>query len=203
MENQAPDYAYSCFKNVTSIVSSAAPTGNAKYTVGGVYGDTGSELSYAGWSLIIIYSSPSELGTQFYLYEDLTFAGTNASGTFTVDGFLAPSDAEVTLTCFVGEGDDWYDNDSLLFNDNYLSDDTNPWDDVWNGKSSSLQGEQIDGIDLDSFDVSAPIINSGDTSANMTYSTQQDNWNLIYHILAFRTDQGILSPSSTGVFSWD
>lgn len=203
MENQAPDYAYSCFKDVTSIVSSATDTGNAQYTVGGVYGDTGTELSYAGWSLILIYSSESELGTQFYLYDDLTFAGTDATGTFLVEGFVAPGDAQATLTCFVGEGDDWYDNDSLQFNGNYLSDATNPWNDVWNGKSSGLAGEQIDGIDIDTFDVSSPIILPGDSSANLTYSTEGDNWNLIYHILAFRSDQGILTPSGTGVFSWN
>ncbi len=203
MENQAPDYAYSCFKDVTSIVSSATTTGNAYYTVGGVYGSTGSELSYAGWSLILIYSSPSEMGTQFYLYDSLTFAGTDATGTFLVEGFVAPGDAQATLTCFVGEGDDWYDNDSLQFNGNYLSDATNPWNDVWNGKSSGLAGEQIDGVDIDTFDVSSPIINPGDSSANLTYTTQQDNWDLIYHILAFRSDQGVLTPSGTGVFSWD
>jgi hypothetical protein len=203
MENQAPDYAYSCFKDVTSIVSSATDTGNALYTVGDVYGSTGSELSYAGWSLILIYSSPSEMGTQFYLYDDLTFAGTNAYGTFLVEGFVAPGDAQATLTSFVGEGDDWYDYDYLQFNGSYLSDEINPENDVWNGKSSGLAGEQIDGIDIDTFDVSAPIINPGDSSANLTYTTQQDNFNLIYHILAFRSDQGILTPSGTGVFSWD
>ena len=203
MENQAPDYAYSCFKDVTDLVQAGAPTGNAIYWVGDVYGDTGSELSYAGWSLVLIYSSASEQGQQFFLYDQLTFAGTNASGTFAVEGFVAPSDASVTLTCFVGEGDDWYDGDSLQLNGTYLSDATNPQDDVWNGKSSGLAGELIDGVDIDTFDVSSPIINPGDTSANLTYTTAQDNWNLIYHILAFRTDHGILTPSGTGIFSWD
>lgn len=100
-------------------------------------------------------------------------------------------------------GDYWYDGDSLQFNGYYLSDAINPQDDVWNSQNSSLGGQLIEGVDIDSFDVSNPIINPGDTSANITYTTQEDVWNLIYHILAFRTDEAILTPSSTGVFSWD
>ena len=106
------------------------------------------------------------------------------------------------MTCFVAEGDDWYDNDSLQFNDYYLSDETNPENDVWNGKSSGLGGEIIDGMDIDTFDVSSPIISEGDTSATVYFTTTQDNWNLLYLILAFRSDLAVLTPSSTGILSY-
>ncbi len=202
IENQAPDYAYSCFKDVTYLVKPVAPQGNATYNVGEVEGSTGSELSYAGWSLIIIYSSISEQGHQFFLYDQLMFAGTNASGSFTIEGFQAPPNASAELTCFVGEGDDWYNGDYLRFNDTYLSDATNPEDDVWNSKSSGLEGQLIEGVDIDTFDVSSPIISQGDTSAELTFTTAQDNWNLIYLILAFRSDLPVLTPSGTGIFSW-
>jgi hypothetical protein len=195
-------YTYSCFKDVTDLLLLVAPDGNAKYTVGDVDGSTGSELSWAGWSLIIIYYSPSEDGRLFYLWEHLLYASTNDSGTFTIEGFTAPADAEATLTCFVGEGDYWYDGDSLEFNGYYLSDAVNPEDDVWNSTSSGLGGQLIEGVDIDTFDVSSPIINPGSTSANLTYATGPDHWNLIYHVLSFRSDHAFLTPKSTGILSF-
>jgi hypothetical protein len=206
VSNQSYDYAYSSFKDVSSIVASVAPNGNATYTVGGVDGDTGSELSYAGWSLIVIYSSIYEEGHQFYLYDTLTYAAGSydvpATGGFVIEGFTAPQDAEATLTCFVGEGDYWYDGDSLQFNGYYMSDAVNPEDDIWNSTSSALGGELIEGVDIDSFDVSSPIIEPEDTSAQVDFVTYQDAWNLIYLILSFRCDFAVLTPSSTGIYSY-
>jgi hypothetical protein len=132
----------------------------------------------------------------------LLYASTNDSGTFTIEGFTAPADAEATLTCFVGEGDYWYDGDSLQFNGYYLSDAVNPQDDVWNSTSSGLGGQLIEGVDIDTFDVSSPIINPGSTSANLTYATGSDHWNLIYHVLSFRSDHAFLTPKSTGILSF-
>jgi hypothetical protein len=80
--------------------------------------------SYAGWSLVIIYSSPDTQGHQLYLYDianpnfkfQESFAGTemdfdgDGSPGGKISGFLVPQKigTEVNaakLTCFVGEGD--------------------------------------------------------------------------------------------------
>jgi len=198
-------HSYSCFKNVTSIVYSACPGGNAIYTVGDVDGDTGNQLSYAGWSLIIIYSSLSEDGHQFYLWNVLLYAGENKSGTFYIEGFQAPADAkdvEAAVTCFACEGDAHYkDGDTMAFNGEDLTDDYNPLGNIWNSQSSGLGGETIDGVDIDTFDVSS-LVNPGATSAEIRFTTVSDHWNLIYLFLAFRSDISVLIPSGTGIYSY-
>ena len=86
------NYYYSCYKDVTSLVRyelgkentsstySNLPGGTAAnpvtYDIGQLttcpLGDTGQQPSWAGWSLIIVYSSPGTLGHQIYIYDTLT-----------------------------------------------------------------------------------------------------------------------------------
>jgi len=202
LDNDSPNYSYSCFCDVTELVKLITTDGNATYTITGVSGNTMSEHSYAGWSLLIFYSSPSELAHQFFLYDHFLYATSDSSHIFEIEGFEAPADAEATLTCFVGEGDEHYEDDYLQFNGYYLSDATNPENNVWNGKSSGLGGQFIDGVDIDTFNVSAPIVNPGDTSAEVSLSTDIDCWNLIYTILSFRSEYGGLTPNSCGIITY-
>jgi hypothetical protein len=137
--------------------------------------------SYAGWSLIIIYSSPETKGHQLYRY-DITNAkfkfvesypggayGSNPD--FDGDGnpggrisnFLVPEPVEgevnaAHMTCFVGEGDADKTGDSFKVtgpssNWAYLLDGTGyPWNNVWN--SESVIGSNIvsiPGVDVDTF----------------------------------------------------
>jgi hypothetical protein len=131
-------YSYSSFKDVTALVrafsavgSNGNRTGNATYTVGGVdaTSNASDEWAYAGWSLVIIYTSPATLGHQLYLYDtflycnhqtDLDFDQDGSPGG-TISGFLVP--AQITgetnaakITCFVGEGDDSYTGDFISLN---------------------------------------------------------------------------------------
>ena len=108
---------------------------------------------------------------------------------------LAPESEGARLTMFVGEGDDVYDDDWVEFEGNRLphEDDpqggVNPQNDVWNGKSSGLGGEVIDGIDIDTFDAT-PYVTQGQTNAEVRLGTWIDSWSLIYSILSFRTEPG-------------
>jgi hypothetical protein len=203
LENDSPNYSYSCFRDVTELVRLITPVGNGTYTVAGVSGSTDSEWSYAAWSIFIIYSSPSEKAHQLFLYDHYLYSDMNRSHTFSIEGFLAPEDAEASLTCFVGEGDEFYTGDYIQFNNNYLYDEINPQDNVWNGKSSGLGGEFIDGVDIDTFNVSGPIINPGDTAAEVKLTTGIDSWNLIYIILSFRSELGGLTPNSLGIITYN
>jgi hypothetical protein len=93
------DYDYSCYKDVTALVqfelkqekpTAAVYPGNATYSVVPLstckLGDAASsqngdnEAAYAGWSLIIVYSSPATLGHQLYLYDTFTWADGNGGG---------------------------------------------------------------------------------------------------------------------------
>ncbi|MEE8419402.1 MAG: hypothetical protein V3S02_04755, partial [Dehalococcoidales bacterium] len=202
LENGYPDYAYSSFRDVTALVKLVSPEGNADYTVIGVAGDTGKQQSYAGWSMIIIFSNPDEEIHQFFLYDNFLYSGVESSYTFDITGFKVPEDAAVTLTAFVGEGDEFYPLDYIQLNGYYLSGGVNPENNVWNGLSSSNGGELIDGIDIDTFDASSPIINPGDTSAELTLSTHSDRWNLIYIMLSFRSEFSGLMPNDVGIISY-
>ncbi|GEM_PF-2806086 len=203
-------YAYSAFKDVTDLVKLISPQGNATYTVAGVSGNTSNYVSYAGWSLIIIYSSPSETPHQIFLYDSFLHASSDSTHTFTIQGFEAPESPQATLTAFVGEGDELYGSphfgtgyDYLKFNGTKLSDAVNPQNNVWNGQSSGLGGQVIDGVDIDTFNVSSPLILGGDTSAAVELGTGIDQWNLIYILLSFSSEFGGLTPNAAGVISYN
>ena len=120
-------------------------------------------ITYAGWSLILIYTSPETQGHQLYLYDDFNFVE-NDTIDLAVSGFLAPDDPTgSSATFFVGEGDYGYTGDGVNFNGHALSDAINPANNVWNSYSNALPSPYINGIDLDTFDVS-PYIHPQDTS---------------------------------------
>jgi len=107
-----------------------------------------------------------------------------------ISGFLAPEDLmdedyAAQLTCFVGEGDEYYDADSLRVNDDYLSNTESPADNVWNSRSPGLIE---DGIDIDTFEVHYPTIKPGDALAQVDLDTETDSWNLVYIILSFYSE---------------
>jgi Tfp pilus assembly protein PilX len=170
------DYSYSCYADVTALVQweleqqehhsifSNALTIDVGPAAGCVLGDTGSEWSYAGWSLVLVYSSPTTLGHQLYLYDTFRYAGGNGgySGNGSdidptgatpgpggvISGFIVPPQITgetnaATFTAFVGEGDWSYAGDFVAFNapSQYWS---NPWS-IPDGSSSKLW----DGITLD------------------------------------------------------
>jgi len=206
LENQPGEYSYACYRDVTVLAQEYSDegddenhTGNGTYTVGGVDGDTGNEWSYAAWSLIIIYSSPETQGHQLYLYDDFIYSTMDTNVDFDGDGepggiisgFLVPDPVEgevnaAKLTCFVGEGDDYYNGDRLKFNGTSLSDGKST-NDVWNSWSVGLSE---DGIDIDTFYVTweSDLLESGETSAQIDLPTQTDSWNLVYVILSFRSE---------------
>ncbi|MFA4836089.1 MAG: hypothetical protein WC749_08495 [Dehalococcoidia bacterium] len=118
-------YYYSCRADVTALLGTVSDSdldeGIFTFTVGdahpedenpfGVMGGWTAEAAWAGWSLMIIYSSPSEEAHQVYLYDTLLMAGhpPGHQGTFSLSGFKAPdSNATAYMTYFAGEGDRQY-----------------------------------------------------------------------------------------------
>ena len=212
-------FSYACFKNVTGLLQEFANQGNATYTVGSVYADTGNMWSYAAWSLIIIYASPETRGHQLYIFDDFIYSDMYCNVDFdpdvapgpggTISGFLVPDKPEdededspaARITCFVGEGDDCYDDDFIALNapaheyawqvpdSNKLDDGTSGGDkdNVWNSKSLEISE---DGIDIDTFIVTwgDGLLEAGDTSAQVDMWTDVDSWNLVYIILSFRSE---------------
>ena len=214
-------YYYSSFVDVTALVRAFAQKGtagncpgNGTYAVGNVGADTGNQQSYAGWSLLIIYTSPETQGHQLYLYDTFLFAGHYENVDFdqdgnpggTIGGFLVPEPitGEVyaaKISCFVGEGDDWITGQSSPYHyGEYVAlNGTRLWDGIdttdnsaanpdnpWNDQSV---GMSADGVDVDTFYIrwDSGILNSGDTSASLDLQTDWDVWGLVYVILSFRS----------------
>ncbi|MFA5316674.1 MAG: hypothetical protein WC369_04550 [Dehalococcoidales bacterium] len=201
------EYSYASFLDVSKLVKAYSDlgdddnhTGNGEYTVGDVDADTGDYWSYAGWSLIIVFSSQETAGHQLFLYDTFAFNGGNQNLDFDGDGepggnitgFVIPEliEGEVNaakLTCFVGEGDDDYDGDYLVFNSTALSDGAGDLDNVWDSQSIGMSEP---GVDIDTFYVTwaSGLLHADDIEAQIDMPSGTDNWNLIYMILSLRSE---------------
>ncbi len=184
LENGPNDYSYSCKADVTALVQEFTERGNATYTVGDVNGDIDSQWSYAGWSLIIIYSSPETKRHQLYLFDDFLYIAPHTDGVnYPISGFLVPDPiagetVAATITCFVGDGDDYYSGDFIAINapdgldgheipnsyklwdginlsppsfPPYMPNNSSSPNNVWNSRSEGFGGSEIDGVDIDTF----------------------------------------------------
>jgi hypothetical protein len=215
-------YSYACKCDVTDLVlkypvvpGEKHHTGNANYTVGAVDGSLNQYISYAGWSLILVYWSPDSAGHYFYLKdyfsynpgtENLDFDRDGTPGG-DVTGFVIPEPIRnrfgeiietvaAKLTCFVGEGDAAYLGDSATMtgqnsNSLYLSNSVSSVNNVWNSDSPGLT---CPGVDIDTFEVlwSDDILTPGDTWLHLDLwsgvgAGTDDAWNLIYIIVSVRS----------------
>jgi hypothetical protein len=190
--NEPPEprgYAYSCYRDISGLVEKYATqpvdpatnyNGYATYTVVGDIGNTGDALSYAGWSLVLIYSSPDVEDHQLYLYEKFIYSSQETTSGLSVDwdgdglaggtvkGFIVPNRVQnddgswevnaAKITCFVGEGDDGLSSDYFQLNGQKLWDGTTTAtntkaspNNCWNSRSVGLSLVGTDnGIDIDS-----------------------------------------------------
>lgn len=194
---ERPDYPLYSVDLYPTSDSTGYPLGVPSRTCG--WGGVGPfDWAYAGWSMIVIYSSPETQRHQLYIFDDFAYAEEHSNVDFDDDGneggnitgFLAPAaitgeDYAARLTCFVGEGDLKYKNDNILLNDVELSNSASPANNVWNEASP---GGILEGIDIDTFLVEYPTIEPGDTIAQVDLPTNTDSWNLVYIILSFRSD---------------
>jgi hypothetical protein len=207
---------YACFDDVTQLLTGngtyAGVTGDGQYAVCNVMATTGGSdpdsntRCFSGWSLIVLFESPTGTAHQFYLWDPIHNAAecpfmvqpnTDFSPQpdyvnvpFTLNDFYPP-EGTVTgkVTYFVGEGDVVYDGDSIGFKGasqpsyTYLSGVNNPVENVMNTVSTT--GEK--GIDIDTYDIWQEV--GSDTQANVNLRTQGDRWYLVYMILSFKTNE--------------
>lgn len=157
------------------------------------------QAAYAGWSLILIYSSVETKGHQLYLYDDLIYAwhadpdfDENGSPGGSIGGFLVPDPVAgetlaAQITAFVGEGDYGITGDYMKLNNHNLSNGASPVGNVWN---SASPGVSIPGVDIDTFDVTweSEILMPGDTQADVNLPTNDDGVMVVYIIISFRSD---------------
>jgi hypothetical protein len=211
------------------------PTGKTDYPLGTPAVKTGGSFgsypmqyqwSYAGWSLIVIYSSPATEGHQLYLFPEFRYVKVHTTMEFPISGFLVPApipgeEYAAHITCFVGDGDEQYPGDYIALKDqggaeHKLSDGitipsmrapsgrmfSNPYDNVWNSQSVGLSAN---GIDIDTFQVSwsSGVLQEGDSSADVVLGNASPDPNdaelimVAYIIVSFRS-----SITSGGTLSY-
>jgi hypothetical protein len=160
------------------------------------------QYTYAGWSIIFIYNSPTLEGRhQIYLFDNFRFVDVGGSLNFNVSGFLVPEDNSGShLSYFVGDGDQEYSGERLRVNTKRLpvagdpyeasTGNLNPQNNIFNSKSNSLTNTANNGVDIDTFDVSS-CMTTGDTSAAVQIDDEHNNLellNMVYMILSFRSE---------------
>jgi hypothetical protein len=221
-------FSYTCKVDVTDLVQAFSDNGsllnpigngNGTYTVGNVDGNLNDQLAWGGWSLIVVYASPETAGHRLYLFDRPAFNQGYQNLDFDYDGepggdisdFLVPDEIPGDpdpyaghMTCFVGEGDDFITGDKLKFTGQsgysmYLSNGVSNWYNVWNMTSPGMGFGDVDGVDVDTFDIpwqygGHDIVVPGDTTAHLDLPSETDGgydgsdaWNLIYLILSLRS----------------
>jgi len=204
-DNEAdPDYSFTLYAPSGPDPETGYPLGTPALSQSTRY-----QYSHAGWSLVVIYTSPETQGHQLYLFDiqdpdfDFTEAWAPAGypnpdfdgdgeGGGRIAGFLVPDPIEgetiaAKMTVFVGEGDSTITGDRAQLNGTSLSNSASPANNVWN---SASPGMSVPGVDIDTFVVEWDdgILETGDTSADVDLPTQSDGFNLVYIILSFRSD---------------
>jgi hypothetical protein len=137
------------------------------------------------------HSSPTALD------HEPDFNGDGLPGGY-ISGFLVPENIQSEtnsskITVFVGEGDAHYgsppqsagNSDYFEVNGVMQFNADSPAGNVWNSASPGLA---ISGIDLDTFYLNDPVIQAGDTTAQINVGTNYEYFTLIYIIISFRSD---------------
>lgn len=166
-------------------------------------------LAHAGWSLVVVYTSPGSLGHQLYMYDisnpnfhffsgyddDFDFDNDGLPGGI-VSGFLVPNQIPGEtlagrVSVMVGEGDLNWLGDALKLNGISMNNSISSATNVWDGRSPNLGA--VAGMDLDTFDVtwSSNILRARDVSVNVSIPTlgapTPDFYTMSYMILSFRS----------------
>ena len=208
-------WSYMCFRDVTDLVG---VVGNGEFAVRNVAADPATDesefwghFSYSGWSLIVVYESPSETAHQLYLYDpihnagDIPFYAEPADDvSFVLSNFYPPDGVvEGKLTYFIGEGDDVWDEDYIGIKGasqpaftNLQDLPNNPQDNVINATPTT----GVAGIDIDTFEIIGGAVDIGsDTAADVQIDSTTEAWNLIYLILSFKTDETMVPERTFSV----
>jgi len=146
--------------DVTDIVKAK---GSGSYTFSGLTVSTGSpwcgsQAVLGGFSLLVVYSHPSEEERILNLYEGFRYLQ-NSEYTVTATNFRWPSPwlptrekARIGYISWEGDASLLSDGEALIFEGNELSDDMNPAGNQFNSKSSVNRDSNSYGIDFDVYD---------------------------------------------------
>ena len=206
---------FGAFAEITSL---GIVTGNGSYTFGNLAVVTGSphcdvSAVVGGWSLVVIYTLPSERLRAINLYDGLqSFRGGQLIQT--PGGFrIPPSNIDGRVAVFTLEGDPANSttqggfDEALRFNGNLLDDGINvagsdPLIQQFDGTINTQGVATSYGIDVDQYDVSA-YLSAGQTTGTLTYSAGADLVLLMTQIVSATSEPAVdlsVTKTHTGTF---
>lgn len=168
---------YQGFADVTAAVTAA---GSGTYTVANIQAANNQADVYAGWSLYVAYSSPTDTMRNLVVFDGLVGVAAATPQTISVSGFLTPLTGTVASTLSVSsyEGDVATSGDKLVLNTTELRNNANALNNYFNSSITTSGARNPSylnnlGIDIDTSDVSG-IIPNGATSATINLSSTGD-----------------------------
>ena len=181
------------FAEVTSIVQSA---GSGNYSVADINLATGTAFTgpHGGWTMVVIYSDPTDLSRRINVWDGFQFFGFGSSDSFTVTGVLTPTlGAFETKVAYYGmDGEASHTGDFININGSALSNALNPVNNIYNGtvsvfgvnnasRNPNITGYNW-GYDLDIFNAAGLVPNSATTIGVQLGSTNEGIWGGVFVI---------------------
>jgi uncharacterized repeat protein (TIGR01451 family) len=201
-------YWYQASADITEFLQSA---GTGAYRVSDVTAALGnnSEVSMAGWAVVVFYELDNDTPRNLALFDGLDAVGQGVSFSSTLSGFLVPQAGfKAKLGVLAYEGDEKWSGDQLVFNGTAVGDDINPTTNFFNGTYSNLNSPasragdlphltgsegSMSGIDIDVVDVTDRV-KKGDTSATVSATTGSSTSADRYVLGAFVTSISTYKP---------
>jgi hypothetical protein len=110
--------SYFCFKNVTSIIQAGGA--RARYTIGNLVSETGSNNLFGAWSLVIVYKNVFQTMRNLTVFDGMAYVSNGNVVDLPISGFTTPLLGPVSfeLGVVAYEGDRNIQGDRLQFNGN-------------------------------------------------------------------------------------
>ncbi len=171
-----PCYFFSAVKDVTSLVQA---TGNGLYQVSNfdlnpyLLNYCGNTQNYAGWNLIVVYSSPTLPNKQINIYDghQTVGGGTSITHNFPITNLNVTSTAGAKMTYIAYNGSpNAFWNESVQINGNTLSNAQNPPNNPFNGTNSFTGSNTSWNMDVDTYFINN-YLSVGNTSFQITMNS--------------------------------
>ncbi len=197
--NMSSYRAYQGFADVTQLVSQA---GAGNYWGGNVVAGTGKDR-YAGWSLVVAYTSPDQPMRNLTIFDGFNMVTNGKPQTIPVSGFRTPlrGPVDVQLGMVVYEGDLPQTGDYAKLNSTQLGTTLSAGSNFFNstvdlngvsGTARTPADKNMLGFDLKNLTVSGTVPN-GATSATFSFSSAGDT----YYPGVMTMAMPLLSPNFT------
>ena len=185
---------YDFFSGAVDVTTQVQARRNGNYQFYGLSVNNGSPYCdvqgvLSGMSLLVVYSDSSQPYRVLNLYEGFQYYQ-NGSVSTTVGNLRVPSPLTAAMTgrighiTFEGDGATTQSGEDISFNGTRMTDALNPSGNQFNSKSNINGNNASYGVDFDAYDVAAPIIAAGQTSATTLYATGADMVLLAAQIVA-------------------